>query len=342
MTTHELQFVASMTVCPSDIRKIRKHVELAGASVDPLRNILITPLFVSPDSLVLAREMAEEGRHVLFDSGGYYVQMGKLKYHELYMPLLNAYRANRWAAVYTLPDHVPTSKDDAETVDTKVQQTIQYSSMFFREMPDQLKPRAMPVVQGHTQKQVDACLEAYIRLGVRHIGFGSFGTMGSNSEVNVATHNAVQLAKYVIQVACSYDIKVHLFGLGVPALVAMIRGIGAASFDSSAWLKAAGFGQVFLPFMRAYNISHGNALSELQLGITLKQFEEFQNLTNHRCRYCESPTCLQEHKMHRAAHNLIVIAETVDMVNQGKNSHIRQIYHQGSKKYRGEFEKWLR
>lgn len=342
MTTHELQFVASMTVCPSDIRKIRKHVELAGASVDPLRNILITPLFVSPDSLVLAREMAEEGRHVLFDSGGYYVQMGKLKYHELYMPLLNAYRANPWAAIYTLPDHVPTSKDDAETVDTKVQQTIQYSSMFFREMPDQLKPRAMPVVQGHTQKQVDACLEAYIRLGVRYIGFGSFGTMGDRNEVNIATENSVTLAKYVVDIAHSCGIKVHLFGVGAPPLIAMLKGVGTDSFDSAGWLKASGFGMVSLPFTRYYNISHANRLSEIQRGIHLKDFEELKVFTGHSCNLCNDVDCLQASKMYRAAHNLIVMAESVNIVNsQDSHLRVRNIYENGSPKYRLEFQKWL-
>jgi|GEM_PF-5781418 len=49
--THKLQFVASMTVYPSDIRKIRARVERAGASVYPLQNVLITPLFVNANSL---------------------------------------------------------------------------------------------------------------------------------------------------------------------------------------------------------------------------------------------------------------------------------------------------
>src|SRR5690606_25614368 len=121
------------------------------------------------------------------DSGGYYVQIGKLKYEELYMPLLEAYRANKWADVYTLPDHVPLSQDSPAVVAQKVRDTIDYSTHFFNEMPDELKSRAMPVVQGHTFEQVDACLTAYLKLGVRWIGFGSFGTTGAKNEVNVTT-----------------------------------------------------------------------------------------------------------------------------------------------------------
>jgi hypothetical protein len=328
-------------VCPSDIRRLQKHVEIAQVSVDPLQNVLITPLFVERGSVELVQQMAEQGRFVMFDSGGYYVQRGRLRYEELYMPLLTTYRKNRWASVYTLPDHVPTSQDTPEIVDLKVKDTIRFSKLFFEEMPDDLKPRAMPVVQGHTYKQVDACLRAYIRLGVKLIGFGSFGTQGQNSEINVATKSAVEIARYVIDVAHENGMQVHLFGLGTPSLVAMIKGIKADSFDSATWLKAAGFGQVFLPFMRAYNISYGISVSELQKGITFEQFNEWKKLTGHHCELCEDPANLNVSKMHRAAHNLIVMAETVTMVNDGNEAHIQAIYKAGSPKYRREFERWL-
>ncbi len=341
MENSSLDFVASMTVCPSDIRKITKHLHLSKSSFNAIPNVLITPLFASKGSLKLVEEMAEQGTSVFFDSGGYYVQMGRLKYEELYMPLRESYKVNRWASVYTLPDHVPTSQDTPEVVEQKVKDTIDYSTLFFHEMPDDLKPRAMPVIQGHTYKQIDACLEAYIRLGVKRIGFGSFGTSGKNSEVNIATNDAVTLAAYVIDIAHSHAMKVHLFGLGVPALVAMIKGIGADSFDSSSWLKSAGFGQIFLPFMRSYSISHNYTTSEFQKGLTIPQFEDLRNLTGHSCELCNSLHELQNCKMYRAAHNLIVMMETVEMANSGDYSHIRNIYNLGSNRYRKEFEKWL-
>lgn len=341
MKNHNLEFVASLTVCPSDIQKIQMHLQSADSQCHPLRNVLITPLFISSKSLNLVRQMAELGNHVYFDSGGYYVQSGRLKYEELYMPLLEVYKANRWASVYTLPDHVPLTQDKPETVECKVRDTIIYSSLFFQELPDELKSKAMPVVQGHTYAQVDACLEAYIKLGVKRIGFGSFGTNGNNNEVNVATKSAVDLVKYVIRVAHSHGLKVHTFGLGVPALAAMLKGVAADSFDSATWLKSAGFGQVFLPFMRAYNISYKTSVSELQRGITFEQFEELRKFTGHRCVFCESLDNLHRYKMHRALHNLVVIAETVQMINHGQFEQIQQIYKNGSHRYKGEFERWL-
>lgn len=342
VSDNTLQFVASITVCPSDIRKIQSHLLKSHVTIDPLQKTLITPLFVERGSLALARKMMEENdREVVFDSGGYYVQMGRIKYEQLYLPLLKEYRNNPWASLYTLPDYVPLSQDSAETVDAKVRDTISRSCMFFHELPDELKAKAMPVVHGRTHRHLDACLEAYSKLGVNWIGFGSFGTQGSKSEINVATDSAVDLARYVIRFAHAHDMKVHLFGLGVPALVAMIKGVQADSFDSSSWLKAAGFGQIFLPFMRAYNISHRSTISELQRGITFEQFESWKVLTGHKCAMCEDLHQLQTHKMHRAVHNLVVISETVAMANEGKYSLIESIYHAGSPRYRREYSKWL-
>lgn len=336
-----VNFFAALSLVPSDITKMYNLIKKFKISQNVFKNILVTPLFVSNKSLAQIKQFGKQGTTVLFDSGGYYVQTGRLTYYELYYPLLQFYKDNPWGNLYTLPDNVPTSQDSAETVQRKVEETAKFSQLFYQELPDELKPKAMGVVQGHSIPQVDLCLETYLKLGLRQIGFGSFGTIGKNSQVNMATDSAVNLANYVVNIAKSYGIRVHFFGLGVPALVAMIYGVGANSFDSSSWLKAAGFGQVFLPFTRAYNISHRNASSELQKGIGIPEFRELQELTHHRCPFCDSIDELQRHKLYRAMHNLICVKETVDIVNSQKYDLIRQIYTNGSPKYQQEYEKWL-
>ena len=337
------KFFTSLTLTPSDIRKITGLLTSEGMAVsDYLDNILVTPLFVATESLKRIHKLRSQyGTKVMFDSGGYYVQIGRLQYSELYYPLLQFYIDNDWADIFTLPDHVPTSLDSEDEVWQKVEDTVRYSSLFFNELPSHLQQRAMPVVQGHTFEQVDRCLTAYLQLGIRYIGFGSFGTLGQKKEVNVATNNSVNMARYVVDVAKKHQIKVHFFGLGAPALVAMIYGCGATSFDSSSWIKAAGFGQVFLPFMRAYNISHRNGRSELQRGITIPRFKELSAITQHSCPFCMDIEKLQQHKMYRTVHNLIVTRETVATINAGKYEHVKHIYEQGSPRYRKEYEKWL-
>lgn len=336
-----LRFIVSLSLCPSDIRKIRRMLYSSDIKVRPLQSVLVTPHFVNEESLSLVRELKDSGAIVYFDSGGYYVQVGRMTYEELYYPLLQHYLANPWADIYTLPDYVPTTGDSPEEVWHKVRQTVDFSSIFLDELPPSLREKAMPVVHGHTLEQVEYCLERYIDLGIRYIGFGSFGTAGKNNEANVMTEGAQAFAQHVVQIAQDAGIQVHLFGVGAPALVAMIYGTGADSFDSSSWLKSAGYGQIHLPFTRGYNISHRNNLSKLQKGITIHEFEHLKELTGHSCPYCESIDKLQTVKLVRALHNLVCIAESVDMINQGEYQRIRTIYANGSPRYRKEFKRWL-
>ncbi|MCS6836818.1 MAG: hypothetical protein NZ750_12475 [Anaerolineae bacterium] len=341
LPAHRLNFVASMTVCASDIRKIKQHLQIANPTFDPLQHILVTPHFMNQEAMKLIRELGQEGRSVTFDSGGYYVQTGRVSYEDLFYPLLQIYHENMWAETYILPDYVPTSHDDKATVQYKVETTARTSKLFYECLDDTLKPRAMPVVHGHTTKQIDLCLDTYIGMGVKKIGFGSFGTMGVKREVNVATQNAVSLASYVIRVAHQHGIKVHIFGLGVPAIVAMLKGIGADYFDSSSWLKSAGFGQVFMPFMRSYNITYKSVFSQLQRGIREHDFEMLKTMTCHCCAMCRDLAKLRSNKMYRAIHNLIALSESVERINHGNLDAVYAIYQSGSKKYREEALKWL-
>lgn len=338
-----LHFFTSLTLTQSDIRKIVTSLDDVGLKVaDYLDNVLVSPIFASNESLNRIKQLKKSyNTKVMFDSGGYFVQTGKITYEELYYPLLKFYLNNKWADVYTLPDHVPVSQDSESTVWSKVEDTVRYSRVFFGELPADIKERAMPVVQGHNFEQVDYCLKMHLDLGVKQVGFGSFGTYGNNKEANIATNNSITLARHVVEAAKLQGVKVHFFGLGAPALVAMIYGNGAYSFDSSSWIKAAGFGQVFLPFMRSYNISHRNKSAEMQKAITVTQFRELCSLTQHTCPFCEDIEKLQSRKMYRTLHNLVVIKDTVQMLNLGMHNRVKTIYQHGSPRYQQEYEKWL-
>lgn len=338
----KLDFFASMTACPSDVRKIESYLERASPESDSLAHVLTTPLFMNQDALsIIKRFQVERGSEICFDSAGYYVQVGKIQYHELYMKLLTCYRSHRWADRYVLPDYVPLSSDTDAEVEEKVRQTVYYSCLFFQEMPDELKLKAMPVVHGRTRKQVEYCLEHYLTLGVEWVGFGSFGTFGKNNETNIATQSAVENARLVVDIAKRYDLKVHLFGLGAPPLVGMLYSIGADSFDSASWFKSAGFGQIHMPFGRGYNITYNNSCSTIQKGITWEDFTRLKEITGHTCLYCTDYQTIVSHKMHRVVHNLLVVNESVHMLNRGEFNRARSIYEQGSVKYKEEYKRWL-
>ena len=86
------------------------------------------------------------------------MQQGRVAYKELYGLLMDFYRQNRWADWYVLPDLVPTSQDDPETVEYKVRATVTVSRLFYDELPSDLQDRALPVVQAHTKGQVMDCI----------------------------------------------------------------------------------------------------------------------------------------------------------------------------------------
>lgn len=213
--------------------------------------------------------------------------------------------------------------------------------MFYSELPSVLRERAVPVVHGHTRSQIEYCIEHYLRLGVQALGFGSFGTGGKGQEVNIASANSVANARAVVDIARGFGLRVHLFGLGAPSLVPLLNQIAAESFDSSSWIKAAGFGQVHLPFTRGYNVTYRNGHSKVQKGISWNDFAMLKRLSQHECYYCQDYDMLTAAKMHRAVHNLICITEAVNHINERRFDLIRGIYAQASPKYREVAMQWL-
>ncbi len=342
-TSHYLSYFAALTDGPSTLERVVRLVDAAGpCNPSPMGQVLVTPVVLGERSIAAFRRLQEErGTRVCFDSGGYYVQVGKIRYEDLYLRLLGIYRNHAWADSFVLPDNVPTSRDTPDEVWTKVRQTVRWSRMFFDELPPVMQERAMPVVHGRTIEQADYALSAYVEMGARQVGFGSFGTFGKNDGVNIAHASSIEVVRWVTHAASRHGLPVHVFGLGVPALVAMIAGLGARSFDSSSWLKAAGFGQVTLPFSRANNITHRNTRSGLQEGILWEEFASHRNRTGHACPYCVDRETLVASKWNRAAHNLICLSESIAMVNRGDYQRIREIYAGGSPKYREEAVRWL-
>lgn len=342
-----LDFYTSMTVCMSDIRRISGLLREAGQLPHALSHILTTPLYMNATALTMLRDLRDEIRttderaSVCFDSAGYYVQVGRISYDELYYKLLTCYRANRWADRYVLPDNVPCSQDAPHVVWQKVRQTVEMSIIFYQEMPAELRAKCVPVVHGHTPEQIEYCLERYLEMGeIAALGFGSFSTNGKDNGSNSTSNQSIANVQRIVAAATPRGLGVHLFGLGVPALVALIHAVGAASFDSASWLKSAGFGQVFLPFTRSYNVSHRTTRKNFHRAVTWDDFVAMRKMTNHDCYFCTDRDQLSEKKMYRAMHNLLVVYESVLAANNGEHERIANIYEGSSSTYRREYQKW--
>jgi hypothetical protein len=314
-------FVRSLTVSRSEILEALRLWELSGDPRPPFEYLIITPLpgLTGPTRVSTVKDCFAGRSHIIFDSGGYAVQQGEISYEDLYQRLLTYYRENQWADSYVLPDYVPTSGLSESEVDGRVKATIAVARLFHLEMPSALRHKAMPVVQGHTRRQIRACVEAYLDLGVDWIGFGSFGTTGIGSDINMVTNQSLELLTYLLDLGVRLGFKVHALGVGSPTLLPTLHKIGVYSFDSSCWLRTAGFGNIFMPFSKRRNISGRRLLerSGHQAPITASEFHEMQQETEHTCFFCLSFDKLKATRFYQIMHNLTVIMDTVDSLNRG-------------------------
>ena len=329
-----MDFVISAASKSSDVRILQETFSSTGGVFQHVRGVLVTPLFSTDLTLRLCCDIQAEFRiPIMFDSGGYAVQTGRIDYFEMYGHLLEFYRRERWAGLYTLPDNVPTNKDTDVEVEAKVRQTTECSALFYREMPSELRDRALGVVHGHTLAQIEFCLDRYLRIGLRHIGFGSFGTSGQNSDVNILTNGALANARALTKLARERGLTVHLFGVGSPATLPWLACTGATSFDSANWAKGAGFGQVFLPLTRGYNVTHRSIVSPIQRGLSRDDFEKLRALSGHSCPYCASFDLLQTSRVARAAHNILATIDSLEMIAKQDHCRMSAIYAAASPKY---------
>lgn len=315
-----MRFVRSLTVARSEILEFLRLWEISGDPRIPFEHIILTPLpGLTDQSRVATVKQCFAGRsHIIFDSGGYAVQQGVISYENLYQRLLKYYRENDWADAYILPDYVPTTGLSVQEVENRVQATITVARLFHAEMPNQLRERALPVVQGHTRKQIQKCVETYMELGVTLVGFGSFGTTGASSDINIVTSQSVELLAFLLDLGAKWDFRVHALGVGSPTLLHMLHQMGVYSFDSSCWLRTAGFGNVLMPFVKRRNITGGRLRERAgHRPLTLSDFQEMQQETGHTCFFCSSFEELKQKRFYQILHNLTVVMDTVESLNCG-------------------------
>ena len=323
-----------MTVDASLLRKLLRLWDEGGDPRNPFASVLVTPLFSSPSTLRLIREelKGRRGATVYFDSGGYYAQQGKITFETLYLSLADYYRnpENQWADWYVLPDNVPTSLDSRDIVESKVYDTVTASKNLHRELPSWISQRAIPVIQGHKERQLLFCVENYVSIGARYIGFGSFDTCGPNQSINRITFHSMKLLNTITELAQHYGFGLHLFGIGSPPAHYLFNQMEVRSFDSVTWLKAAGYGHVFLPFMRGYRIAYRTTGRSY---LDKDDFLFWRALTEHSCPFCESFSDLTENRSYRILHNLASFIETTNRLDKWSDEKILQILELTSPTY---------
>jgi hypothetical protein len=313
-----MDFVASMTHRPSELRQIIDMWRSSGDPRNPFARTIYTPLFAQQGVKQLMVDEFSTLGGVIFDSGGYFVQQGGISYESLYQKLMAFYKQNKWGSWYVLPDYVPTSDLSPFEVEERVQATITVAKLFFTQMPDDLKPRALPVVQGYTREQIKACVDAYSDLGVSYIGFGSFETSGNNNSINMIQMQSYEMASFVKEQAEKHNMKVHFFGVGTPEVLFKFKELDIDSFDSSGWSRTAGYGNVYLPFIGRRSITTRMLREVGGEAYRQEDFLRLKDATGHDCPFCQDYETLKHSRIKQMVHNLFVMMDTVEGLNRGE------------------------
>ncbi len=331
LPNRKITFVASLTSVASDLNQLIQLWEKEGPSERPFDKCIITPLFIGRKSFDYVRDIHERwGIDVIFDSGGFFVQQGRISYDELFSKLLDCYLKHEWAETYVLPDFVPTSRQSSDEVTERVRVTAAESVRFLDRLPTDLRRRALGVLQGHTPEHLKYCFDIYMDNSLQRIGFGSFDTTGVNAEINLLTaqtENRLVFVRDLIRrdflngrITSLPDL--HLFGVSSPNIVNQFKGYLATSFDSSGWQRTAGFGNVYLPFMGRRNVSHKSTALTITKGMTAKEFYAECERTEHSCPFCQDFSRLQKDRFVRMWHNAIVFCDMMKKINQVEQSKI--------------------
>jgi hypothetical protein len=338
-----MHFVASLTWNASEIRRTVQLWEAGGDPRNPFAHVLVSPLFADPSTLRAVREVQQRWNSTIyFDSGGYYVQQGRISYPDLCDRLRAYYQQpdNQWASYYVLPDNVPTSTDSKKAVDQKVAETCTVAQQFFYSMPTRLQEHALPVIQGHTAQQVYQCVDTYSQIGTPLVGFGSFGTSGATKSINTVNDTSYQMLAHVRDLTAHYGMRVHLFGIGTPPILYFFDQMGFDSFDSMSWARAAGFGNAFLPFMKGFMVSQ-TAQAMFRSSLDREDFERLKLITGHQCPFCEDFVQLSTNRFYRIVHNLACILDTIDFMQTWSRDRILDTIQSVSPRYMRYYREWI-
>ncbi len=220
----------------------------------------------------------------------------------------------------------PDAKDKAKRIATTIRNTQIMARQLVKE------PRAMalmPVIHGHTPRQIKNCIDKLRLIADRHhaplldhVGIGSLAPLAQRGDAKLAVEVIHAVRSHLPQS------QIHCFSMGSALLMHLAFYSGADSVDSQTWMVSAGFKLAQLPGHYVVRMGKREYKSEEKFRDAMHQFrrrlatledlEGFNvkdwmsgrslNMANaaERRRYVESLVDLQrnEHVHNRACHNL--------------------------------------
>ncbi|SRR6266849_109385 len=299
-----MDFYASLTINRCHLKRMCEiWATRFGKEEFPFRYAIVSPLFVRNGILPTLYEHREQC-NVIFDSGGFHVQQGRIRLRPAIRKLRRLYRENNWADRFALPDAPITSMDTPDVVRSKLDSTRRQYRTFPAGFPHSFRCKFLPVVHGTTTGEVHRSMLAARNVLSKSLGFGGFSTSGPNSGVNSCTAQSLRLLVDFVELCKKWNLDSHVFGIGGPAAIAVLRHVSVNSFDSAGWIRTAAYGNVYLPHIGALNIT-GAAHSRRY--VTAREFRHLRGATGHECEFCTDQALLLRSWHHRALHNYCTI-----------------------------------
>jgi queuine/archaeosine tRNA-ribosyltransferase len=300
-----MKFFASLTINRCHIVRLCSLWAQETGQPFPFSHVLVSPLVLRNGILPILHKHRARCT-IMFDSGGFHIQQKVLRMHDASSRLADFYRTHNWADIYVLPDHPLTSTDSKQQISRKLRATTRAYTSFTSQLPSGFSSRLMPVVHGATTSQIEKSTAAALALRPRRLGFGSFGTSGARHAVNSLTGPSIFMLSAFSRLCRTHCVTSHVFGVGGPASMCVLRYVPVDSFDTAGWLRAAAYGHVYLPYLGTVNVT-GKSASHRYMA--RREFRRVREYTEHNCRFCIDHAFLQESWEHRALHNLAVLFE---------------------------------
>jgi hypothetical protein len=287
----------------------------------PFHRAIVSPLFARNGIL---SQLYQNRAHckVILDSGGFHVQQGRMALATASQKLRTLYRENAWAHRFALPDAPITSLDSRDVVKRKLHSTRSQYRTFPKFLATALRSRLLPVVHGTTYREIHRNALAARRVGSSYLGFGGFATSGPNAGVNSFTPYNLRLLVEFATLCKEWNLGLHVFGIGGPAAISVLQFVPVDSFDSAGWIRTAAYGNVYLPYIGAVNITGGTVSRRF---VTKREFVRLRKDTKHVCAFCIDQELLARSWPHRALHNYCTINQAVQTLAESDSHQTLQI-----------------
>lgn len=273
----------------------------------PFQRAIVSPIFARNG--ILQRLHAQRLHcKVIFDSGGFHIQQGRIALGSASKLLKRIYGQNKWAYRFTLPDSPITSFDSRETIRRKLLNNRNQYNRFPSEFPDGLRKRMLPVVHATNSKELYASAMAARRVRSKALGFGGFSTSGPNAGVNSLSRQTLPLLLEFLSICREWKLDSHIFGIGGPASIAVLRHLRVSTCDSAGWIRTAAYGNVYVPYIGAVNVT-GTASSRRH--VCIQELKQLLKATKHSCVFCDQQELLIRSWQYRALHNYCTVCEII-------------------------------